>query len=471
LQLEPLATLPDWLVQLDDPDVLLPAVTAVVPGVRDADLHGLRFKSGLWRGDCALRLTGGDETRHVLARIHPPSTGDLPATPTSPASPGTTGWRVTVPGFRLELAASEPEEAALPALAVLTDPARARNFLEAAVRTGTPAYPDLRILALTARVMRYSPGSRCTVLYELELPEHPSAANWPRLLVAKTYHRSDKGQTAWEGMRALWTSPLATSSTVTIAEPLAWLPDERILVQGPIRQDGTLKELLMSTLSEGPDASRQELRIFLGKTAAGLAELHGCGVRTGAAATWHSEISEVRDVLADLTAAVPELIGATDELLDRLERRANAVPEDEAGPAHRSFRPAQVLLDGDRIGFIDFDGFCQAEPALDLALFRATLRDVGMGALPVGVRLQERLRILDELCEHFLDSYQALAPVSTERVALWEALDLLTNVLHSWTKVKPERLTHAFTLLRHHVTKLQLVAGDAPPRVGSAAGS
>lgn len=466
-QLDQLARLPDWLVRLDDPDVLRSALTPVLPGLRDASLHGVRFKSGLWRGSCALRLAGADDAVHVAARIYPPAAGDPPASSTPDTSPGTKGWRLSLPAIRLELAATEPQEAALPALAVLTDPARARSFLEAAIRTGTPAYSDLRILALTPRVMRYSPGSRCTVLFELERPDDPGASTLPALVVAKTYHRSDKGQTAWEGMRALWASPLAASPTVAIAEPLAWLPEERILVQGPVRQDRTLKELLVSTLS-GAEASREELRRFLGKAAAGLAELHGCGVRTGEAATWQGELAEVREVVADLTAAVPELGGATDELLDRLERRAEAVPVGDPVPTHRSFRPAQVMLDGDRIGFIDFDGFCQAEPALDVALFRATLRDVGMSALPVDVPLQERLRVLDELCDHFLDSYQEVAQLSTERVALWEALDLVTNVLHSWTKVKPHRLTHAVALLRRHVTSLQLVAAprEAPRRVG-----
>jgi hypothetical protein len=43
-----------------------------------------------------------------------------------------------------------------------------------------------------------------------------------------------------------------------------------------------------------------------------------------------------------------------------------------------------------------------------------------------------------------------------ERVALWEALDLFTLVLHSWTKVKPERLENATFALEHHLRKMGL---------------
>src|SRR5690606_41329562 len=69
------------------------------------------------------------------------------------------------------------------------------------------------------------------LLYHLEYP--PEAAQergWPAVVVAKTY-RGDKGQNAYDAMRALWRSPLGTSPTVRIAEPLAYLPELSVLVQ------------------------------------------------------------------------------------------------------------------------------------------------------------------------------------------------------------------------------------------------
>lgn len=481
-ELERLAGMPGWLVALDDPAALRDALSRHVPGLRDAKLRSIRFKPGAWRAGCELRLwrsTDGDgetaeERLLVTATIRPPVAGGLPPTTGSAgARPGAPGWQVIVPELRLDLTSAEPDAAALPALRLLTDPGPARAFLEDAIRAGTPAYQDLRILAAEPHVMRYSPGSRCTVLYRLQLPDGPRAADWPDVVVAKTYHRADKGLTAWDGMRALWTSPLGSSTTVTIAEPLAWRPDERILVQGPVRGRQTLKELLLSALQAGPDAPLAELRECVGKAAAGLAELHSSGVRTGRTATWDEELAEVREVASELADAVPELSGAAEPFLRRLEQMAAAVPPDPAVPSHRSFRPAQVLLDGDRIGFIDFDGFCQAEPALDVALFRATVRDVSMSALPDDLPLASRLATVDDLCDHFLRCYDVQAPVSRRRVDLWEALDLLTNVLHSWTKVKPDRLVRAYSLLRHHALRLmsEAPAREATAQVDLAAGT
>jgi len=70
-----------------------------------------------------------------------------------------------------------------------------------------------------------------------------------------------------------------------------------------------------------------------------------------------------------------------------------------------------------------------------------------------------RARLLtqaDAICEAFLSEYEQYTPVSRERVALWEALDLFTLVLHSWTKVKPERLKNAMLTLEQHLRGMGL---------------
>jgi hypothetical protein len=58
--------------------------------------------------------------------------------------------------------------------------------------------------------------------------------------------------------------------------------------------------------------------------------------------------------------------------------------------------------------------------------------------------------------DEFTRQYAALVPVSPERVALWEAVDLLTCVLHSWTKVQPRRLVTARLLLERHLVAMGL---------------
>jgi hypothetical protein len=56
---------------------------------------------------------------------------------------------------------------------------------------------------------------------------------------------------------------------------------------------------------------------------------------------------------------------------------------------------------------------------------------------------------MDQLCDGFLVAYQGHAPVTAERVVLWETTDLLTALLHAWTKVRTARVGPRLALLRH----------------------
>jgi hypothetical protein len=307
--------------------------------------------------------------------------------------------------------------------------------------------------------MRYKFGSRCTILYHLEDPAGtPDARRGPAAVVAKTYD-GEKGRNAYVAMRALWESSLGRSADVTIAEPLAFVPELNLLVQGPIREEQTLRQFLRWALATDGEPSRlPRLRGYLRRVARGLAELHGCGVRFGEAVGWADELREIREQNARIAVYLPQHAKATAALLPGLEELAAVHPADPAGPAHRSFRPAQVLLHAEDIGFIDFDGFCQAEPAMDLALFTTEIRHIGLGQLrsPTDVggpdpeaRLS-LLRRLEQMCAAFLDEYACVRPVSRDRIALWEALYLVGVLQNTWTKVKPERLDEVHFLLGRH---------------------
>jgi Ser/Thr protein kinase RdoA (MazF antagonist) len=214
-------------------------------------------------------------------------------------------------------------------------------------------------------------------------------------------------------------------------------------------------------LRAGTPEALEELRRYARKIAAGLAALHHSGARYGETITWEDELAEIRDEITTLGAGFPWLAGAIAPLLARLASSAAIQPPDPALPAHHSFRPQQVLLDQGRIGFIDFDDCCMAEPALDIAQFRATAKEMGINTSPsdkqkefeypsAAARL-ERLSQIDTVCDSFLAEYERLAPVSRQRVVLWEALDLLTIMLRCWTKVKPHQLDNAMLLLERHL--------------------
>ena len=170
-------------------------------------------------------------------------------------------------------------------------------------------------------------------------------------------------------------------------------------------------------------------------------------------------MAEVRGRIARLTNWIPGFDGALEPALARLDALAASHPPQPPVPSHRSFRPAQVLLHDGHIAFIDFDGFCEAEPAMDLALFRASIKQ---NVMRLGLRAErpepslDILSELDGLCDLFLAEYQRMAPVSRERVALWETIYLLESVLDSWIKLEPDRLEGSMALLERHVRQSRL---------------
>jgi Ser/Thr protein kinase RdoA (MazF antagonist) len=276
-----------------------------------------------------------------------------------------------------------------------------------------------------------------------ELGYEPGHAG-PERVIAKTYS-SEKGRIAFDGMVALWRSPLRTSEHVTIAEPLAFVEELNVLLQGPVPGTETLKDLVKPALAAGDlDVVGQAF----GRTARGLAALHGCGA-AATPATWQQELADVRNRLTRLARWVPDVDRPASTWLDKLDERARLCPADTPVPSHRSFRPAQVLLDGGEVGFIDFDGFCEAEPAMDLALFVATVKNLGMRA---GAPTDQ----VERLCDGFVDEYRGFGEVTPERVALWEALYHLTNALNCWAKVRPERVAGNLALLDRHIERTGL---------------
>jgi phosphotransferase family enzyme len=464
--LRPFATPPAWLTALGDPSRVGAELASLVPELAQGDLRlktcevsRVRLKESGLTALYRLEVAAGDgrpvRTAYLRGRFVPFGQPE-PDVAVNGAALGSAEWHCWIPELRLQLATEAPKDRALPALSLLTDAEKARALLERGIRS-SPRHADLRIEACSPKVARYNRGSRCTVVYQLDFSRGARPLRWPETVVAKIHHGT-KGQNAYEGMLALWSSGLRLSRNVTIAEPLAFLSEPKVLIQTGIPNQRTLEEFLSSTLRAPTPQPMDELFSCLAKTAAGLADLHVCGVRPPNVVTFEDELAEARTSRARLGGLIPELAEAATRLLARLEAFAREHPADPIGPAHRSFRPAQVLLDGDAVGFIDFDGFCRAEPAIDVALFRAVVAVAGLQALQAkeGPRLDgnpraKHLAKLDELCDAFSARYEAAAPVSRHRVALWEALYLLTFVIHSWTKVEFGSLDARLGLLRHRL--------------------
>ena len=456
------SSLPDWLAAAMDGERVGASLRQHVPELGQGRLtlracvpERLRAKDDEWVARYRLTVTQAHEDQDIVlvGTLVPPSRQPTVAGEgDSGHSFGTGSWSCWLPDVRLQLH-HEASDGALPALPVLTEAAATARLLQPVLREA--GYRDAVVASCDPVVVRYKPGSRCTVVAHVSyatagVPTPPSP------VVLKT-HQGDKGQTAWTAMTALWSRPEAWRGIVQLAEPLAFLPRERVLVQGPVPEELTLKELARRAFASGDEDTWQHLRDGLAQTGRGLAALHRSGAVYGRTATLADEIAEIRDVVRRLALTVPHLDGAADPLLSRIEQLDGELPSDTVVPAHHDFRPAQVLLHQGSVGFIDFDGAAMAEPALDLGRFTAKLRDIAISSLVFTGQpltdevLASHFTLVDGLCEQFLASYQRHADVSRERVLLWETCDLLTGLLHAWTKVRLARVQPRLALLLHQL--------------------
>ena len=467
--------LPDWLAAGKDAARVGAGLTSHVPELRDGRLRllacrcdRLRAKGDEWIARYVLTVTrpGSEPTEVVLVgNLWPPGTrpAERPDGPVEPSF-GEVGWRCSLLEPRLDLRI-EPSDEALPALPRLVDAVQVARLVEPILREA--GYRDATIRSCDPVVARYKPGSRCTVVVTLDCTAPPHGPVPPDRVVLKTYH-GDKGATAWAAMNALWRQRLSWRDSVRMAEPLSYLADERILVQGPVPGERTLKDLAWLAIAEGSPELLDLLRTELVATARALAAVHASGTSYGRTATLEEELAEVHENLDRLACSMPWLAPAALPLLSRLAELAGSTVPDPVVPSHQTFRPAQVLLGEGGVGFIDFDGAGMAEPALDVSRFRGALRSIATAAsrLHEPERSAERadaLRLGDDLCEAFLSAYQEHAVVSRDRVLLWETCDLLTVVLSAWAKARADRVGDRLVQLEHQILTGGLLDGGSAP--------
>ena len=460
--LDALAQPPDWLASIEDLTRLRADLERTIPELASGELHlaACKFKrahieNGTYTSLCRLRIENPDGGSSHDVDVHGVLVlpwMDAPATPATSNGFEALNWHTFLPDLRWEIS-MEPTDTALPAMPSLTDPDLARALLEAAVRATGGDLADIEIARCTPTVMRYREGRRCTIRYELEYSAGRQA-HWPDGMIAKVYE-GDEGRGTFEAMTALWASPLRGSSTVRIAEPLAFIPEQNVMVQGLVPGDRSMKEYIKTAFGDGLEAGVAALAPIVRKVGRGLGEMHTSGALVGPVVTWEEQVAAVRHAGDELASVVPTAADAMESLVARLEAMGEAEPAGPLVPTHRSFRPAQILLDHDDIAFIDFDGFCQAEAGLDLALFRTTLCDLSLRALeiddqPMPAEEQAACQVrLDELCGIFLAGYAEVAEYSPERLALWDALTSAKDILDCWRKIKFEHLERRMRILHH----------------------
>lgn len=199
--------------------------------------------------------------------------------------------------------------------------------------------------------VRYRPGSRCVVRYTTRLGAGESRTWYAKVFPVGTF--SSIGPLA----ESLAGSPEAAALMPRLAG--VWPENQALLFDaapGPS----------VSSLLGDPDLSTVHRARLIRRLGTLLGALHGC--RDVTAPHWSAmdQLAGIRDAIAAVAAADPEVARVVRRLLIELE---GLVPLESAPVlSHGSFRPGQVILCLDqRLVFVDIDGVCLSSRARDLA--------------------------------------------------------------------------------------------------------
>jgi protein tyrosine phosphatase (PTP) superfamily phosphohydrolase (DUF442 family) len=297
--------------------------------------------------------------------------------------------------------AAFPADASLPTLAECCDTSASGSLLPALQEAAGLLLADSRWRVRTARAVpiRYKPGSRCVIRYDLLLThEHPQPATRALSLFGKVYADPAQARRVQEVMQRLYAEQLACggSSVAGLLQTAPFLPRPLLLVAGaclglsaavrPLAPGGLLRTgtsvLIPRVLRQAggnsisPELPADELRL----AALALARLHTGQVRPDelAVRTGAKETQRARERAGLLAGYYPAQAADIQDLVQALTRHLETLHPPVYRPAHGGFKASQLLYHDGTVSVVDFDGFCLADPALDVGYFLAYLRPGGL---------------------------------------------------------------------------------------------
>jgi aminoglycoside phosphotransferase (APT) family kinase protein len=209
-------------------------------------------------------------------------------------------------------------------------------------------------------VLQHKAGRRCVVAYETD--------DGPLVGKLRAGHRAT---TPFRLMQRFTDSGFGADAPdgIIVAQPVAVLEDLQMWVQ--TRVSGRPAHTLLRDPGTAVDVAR--------RAAAVANKIHGSGVPARRRHLVGDELRVLRDRLEDLARDRPSLAARLRTLMRASEQRAAAAGDlaHRGGPRgiHRDFYAEQLVVDGPRVAVLDFDLYCEGDPALDIGNFLGHLTE------------------------------------------------------------------------------------------------
>lgn len=257
--------------------------------------------------------------------------------------------------------ANDPQ---MPFLTEAIDPFQVQKRLTKAL---SYKFPSIKLHAI--RVIRHKLGRRCAIAYDLTLETNNSSQSL--VLIGKARAKG-LDRHSCQLQRSLWQAGFAEDSAdgISVPEPIGIVPEWQMWLQKKV--PGTIATDLLAGSNGIALAS---------KIAEAAHKLHKTGIFPRRSHTMADELKILHDRLPKVARQYPQWEKRLELLLEKCDRLGADTPEFLPCSIHRDFYGDQIIVNGDRLYLIDFDLYCQGNPALDIGNFIAHITESSLRIL------------------------------------------------------------------------------------------
>lgn len=259
------------------------------------------------------------------------------------------------------------------------------------------------------KVVRYKPGRRCMVEYEVELRDSHNK-NQIITLLGKTRAKGVDTAT-YDLCCSLWNAGFHAESPdgISIPQPIGIIPEMQMWFQRKVTGNLAINLLVGN---RGLELSR--------RIAEAANKLHKANLPSQRRHTMTDELRILHDRLQYVTRLNPHWTERLKRLLDNCDHLGTAVQAYMTTGIHRDFYADQVLVDGDRLYLLDLDLYCEGEPGLDIGNFIGHITEYSLrkkGDEKALIDCEKALvdRFLQLAGNHFQTSIQTYATLTLVR--------------------------------------------------------
>jgi len=271
-------------------------------------------------------------------------------------------------------------DAALPRSALALDPRHAERELGRLEH-----FRESTVVLRAIHVTRHKPGKRCVVEYDIEVATRDGARE--RVTLVGKMRAARYGNAGHRLLAAFWDAGFDAASVdgISVPEPIGTVGAFTMWLQRKVA--GVAATAVIASAGGAALATR---------IAEAAHKIHRASVPATARHTMADELRILRECFARVSRDRPSLAPRLAGVLDACERLAASTPRCAPAGIHRDFYGDQVIVDGARLHIVDFDLYCEGEPALDVGNFIGHLTEQSLRMVGHPDALADREAALEE---------------------------------------------------------------------------